>query len=150
MNNDRKKYCKDYLEARTKFRDFADNDVALRGNDNLVGRIGEAIAHSFLEQLGRNPVVEENQTKEGYDILCNEKADQRVSVKTITAENNTGGTTKINDSYDELILVEINENHKVALLGHISKKDFLKGYKLSLRYTAKKACIFLMPPRVNY
>lgn len=137
MNEKRKAHCLAYLEARKAFRDFADKDEALRGNDNIIGRIGEAIAHSFLKQQGRNPVVEENQTKEGYDILCDNDKNQRVSVKTITSENKAGGTTKINDKYDELILVSIDNSFKVNRLGHIYRKDFLRGYQLSKKYNAK-------------
>lgn len=138
MKAKRREYCLKYLQARREFRNFADNDEVLRGNDNIIGRIGEAVAHSYLEQFGRNPVVEESQTKKGFDILCNNDITQRISVKTITAENKTGGTTIINDEFDELILVSINQDFKVDKIGHIRKDKFLKAYKLSKKYSAEK------------
>ena len=137
MEGQRKEYCLEYLKARKKFRDFADSDDVLQGNDNILGRIGEAIAHSFLERQDRTPIVLNNQTEEGYDIICDNDKKQRISVKTITSENKSGGTTKINDKYDELILVSINDNFEVERLGHISRDNFLKGYSKSNRYKAK-------------
>lgn len=137
MNNQRKEICLEYLKARKKFREVADQDKVLRGNDNIIGRIGEAIAHSFLTCLKRNPEVVENQTKEGYDIICDNDIEQRISVKTITSENKSGGTTKINNEYDELIFIYIDDNLKVERLGHITKDKFLNGYSKSAKYTAK-------------
>lgn len=137
MKNQRKEICLEYLKARKKFREVADQDEVLRGNDNIIGRIGEAIAHSFLTCLKRNPEVIENQTEEGYDILCNNDKTQRISVKTITSENKSGGTTRINNKYDELICIYINDNLKVEKLGHITKNEFLNGYSNSKIYSAK-------------
>lgn len=135
MNDKRKQLCLDYLNARSAFRKAADSDAVLQGNDNIIGRIGEAIAHSYLEQLGRNPKVEEDQTNKGFDITCGDKS--KVSVKLISSENNSGGTTKIDPDYDELILIKLDANHKVERLGHIVKKDFLQGYRVSAIYKAK-------------
>ncbi|QJP34336.1 hypothetical protein F0365_07965 [Nonlabens sp. Ci31] len=136
MNNKRKKLCLDYLNARSAFRKAADDDAVLQGNDNIMGRIGEAIAHSYLEQIGRNPKVEENQTNKGFDITCEDKA--TVSVKLISSENKSGGTTKIDADYDELILIKLNDQHKVDRLGHIKKVDFMNGYRASSIYKAKE------------
>jgi hypothetical protein len=55
MVNQRKKLCLDYLNARKAFLDLADKNEVLHGNDNIVGRIGKTIAHSFLEQLSTKP-----------------------------------------------------------------------------------------------
>lgn len=135
MNDKRKQLCRNYLDARSAFRKAADKDEVLQGNDNIMGRIGEAIAHSYLEQLGRNPKVEEDQTNKGFDITCGDTS--KVSVKLISSENKSGGTTKIDPDYDELILIKLDEDHKVERLGHITKKDFLQGYRVSTIYKAK-------------
>ena len=136
MIDKRKEVCRNYLEARDEFLNFANNDKVLNGNDNIIGRIGEAIAHSFLEQTKRKPEVLKVNNNEGYDIKCYDSSKARVSVKTITAENKFGGTTKINNKYDELILIEISRNRKVIKLGHITKDNFIQGYKKSNGYKA--------------
>jgi len=126
MNETRKKYCKEYLDARKNFRDYADKDDVLKGNDNIVGRIGEAIAHSFLEQQGRNPEVNENQTEPGFDITC-ENPNEQISVKLITSENKGGSTSKIRKPFNAFIGIEIDENNEIIYLGYISENDFDKG-----------------------
>lgn len=123
MNDKRKKICLAYLKARKEFLDFGNIDEVLHGNDNIVGRIGEAIAHSFLEQQGRQPKVLTNQTNAGYDILCG-KGELRISVKMITSENKTGSTSQIKHDWDELIGIELGEHQKVIKLGVISRDNF--------------------------
>ena len=128
MNQKRKTYCLDYLKARKKFRDFADKDNALRGNDNIVGRVGEAIAHSFLAQLGRRPMVNENQTVAGFDITCQDN-DEQISVKMITSENKLGSTSKIRMPFDAFIGIELGSDLQVKRLGYITIESFRKGLK---------------------
>ena len=99
MNKERKNVSLAYLKAREIFREYADQDPVLQGNDNILGRIGEAIAHSFLEHLGRKPIVNINQTNPGYDITCQDNGEQ-VSVKMITNENKSGSTSKIRKSFN--------------------------------------------------
>lgn len=126
MNIERKKYCREYLEARKKFRDYADSDPVLQGNDNIVGRIGEAIAHSFLEQKGRKPEVITNQTEPGYDIICRDNGDQ-ISVKVITSENERGSTSKIKKPFDAFIGIELANDFSVLRLAYITKRQFEFG-----------------------
>jgi hypothetical protein len=123
MNDNRKKICLTYLKARKVFLDVANDDEVLHGNDNIVGRIGEAIAHSFLEQQGRQPKVVKNQSNAGYDIECG-KGLAKVSVKLITTENKTGSTSQIKHKWDELIGIELDEHQKVIKLGVISRANF--------------------------
>ncbi|TLP79232.1 hypothetical protein [Maribacter sp. ACAM166] len=123
MNDKRKEICLNYLKARKEFLDFGNSDEVLHGNDNIVGRIGEAIAHSFLEHKYRQPKVLINQTNAGYDILC-AKGDPRISVKMITSENKTGSTSQIKHDWDELIGIELGEHQKVIKLGVISRANF--------------------------
>ncbi|WP_299110446.1 hypothetical protein [uncultured Winogradskyella sp.] len=128
MNIRRKQLCLNYLKARQEFLEVANNDEVLHGNDNIIGRIGEAIAHSFLEQMERRPKVVKHQSNEGYDIIC-ENNDSRVSVKMITSENKRGSTSKINHKWDELIGIELGEDLKVKNFGLITKEAFLEEQK---------------------
>ena len=125
MNSKRKKLCLDYLKSRKAFLDVANEDEILHGNDNIIGRIGEAIAHSFLEQMERKPKVVKSQSNPGYDITCKNGA-KRVSVKMITSENKTGSTSKIHPKWDELIGIELGEDFKILKLGIINKENFDK------------------------
>ena len=95
----------------------------MHGNDNIIGRIGEAIAHSFLEQLGRRPKVIKHQSNAGYDIIC-EHDKSKISVKMITSENRYGRTSKICHEWDELIGIELGDDLKVINLGIITRTSF--------------------------
>ncbi|MFA4844975.1 MAG: hypothetical protein WC654_00235 [Patescibacteria group bacterium] len=119
---------REYLLARQKFRKATDQDPLLSGNDNIVGRIGEFIAVQFLkEELGRKKIVKNpNPVQKGYDIVADRK---KVSVKTITAENATGRTTSIKEPWDELILVELNDESRVSRIGYVKFVDFKKWSK---------------------
>lgn len=128
MNNQRKQLCLNYLKARQAFIEVANKDEVLHGNDNIIGRIGEAIAHSFLEQMGRHPKVVKHQSNPGYDIVC-EHDGTRISVKLITAENKSGTTSKINHKWDELIGIELGDNLKVKNFGLITKDAFVEEQK---------------------
>ncbi|AEH01974.1 hypothetical protein [Lacinutrix sp. 5H-3-7-4] len=128
MNNNRKQLCLNYLKARQDFLEVANKDEVLHGNDNIIGRIGEAIAHSFLEQMGRRPKVVKNQSNKGYDIIC-EHDNARISVKMITSENEGGCTSKINHEWDELIGIELGDNLKVKNFGLITKDAFVEEQK---------------------
>lgn len=127
MNNNLRKLSREYLQARKKFRDATDKNSLLSGNDNIVGRIGEFIAVQFLEKEFKRKNITRNQNpvERGYDIIADQK---KVSVKTITAENSSGRTTKIKDPWDEFVLVEIGENNQVLRIGYLVKKDFLTIY----------------------
>ncbi|QXP63233.1 hypothetical protein [Polaribacter sp. HaHaR_3_91] len=125
MNDKRKQLCLNYLKAQKAFLDIANDDEVLRGKDNIIGRIGEAIAHFFLEQIGRYPKVIKKQSNPSYDITCKNGA-KRVSVKMITSENKTGNTSKIHSKWDELIGIELGEDFKILKLGIINKENFDK------------------------
>ncbi|MDT0676462.1 hypothetical protein [Autumnicola musiva] len=126
MDEKRRKFSREYLKARKKFRDYADQDSVLQGNDNIIGRIGEAIAHSFLEQQGRIPEVILNQTEPGYDIICHDNGD-KVSVKLITFENERGSTSKIKKPFDIFIGIELSNDFNVLRLAYITRKQFEFG-----------------------
>lgn len=126
-----KKLVRDYLVARKKFRNAADKVPVLRGNDNIIGRIGEFIAVQFLEHRLNRKVVSknENTVQKGYDIEADGK---RVSVKIITSENESGRTTPIKDPWDELIIIELGETSKVNRIGFITRNKFVKAIKENL------------------
>jgi hypothetical protein len=128
MNNQRKQLCLNYLRARQEFLEVANNDKVLHGNDNIIGRIGEAIAHSFLEQQNRKPIVVKNQSNPGYDIIC-ESDNAKISVKMITSENKTGSTSKIRHEWSELMGIELDVDLKVKRLGIITRDNFKKEQK---------------------
>lgn len=128
MDNKRKQICLNYLEARKEFLSLADIDDVLQGNDNIIGRIGEAIAHSYLNQKSRNPIVVTHKSQAGYDILCDSGRTQ-VSVKMITSENKNRQSSKIKEPWDELIVIELGEDFKVKRLGIVLKQAFLNAIK---------------------
>jgi hypothetical protein len=128
MNIKRKQLCLNYLKARQEFLNVANEDEVLHGNDNIIGRIGEAIAHSFLEQMGRRPKVVKHQSNPGYDIIC-DSDNATISVKMITSENKTGSTSKIRHEWDELIGIELDKDLKVKRLGFITRENFKKEQK---------------------
>lgn len=117
-----RKLSREYLLARKKFRDATDKDRLLSGNDNIVGRIGEFVVVQFLKKELKRKNVERNESpvQKGYDIIADGK---RVSVKTITAENTSGRTTFIKQSWDEFVLVELGGDSRVLRIGYITNKD---------------------------
>ena len=131
MNRKRKQLCLEYLKARRAFLDTANDDDVLHGNDNIIGRIGEALAHSFLEQRGRQPTVVKHQSNPGYDILCEHNI--KVSVKMITSENKRGSSSKIHHEWDELIGIELDEDLKIKSLGIITRIAFEKEQQINKR-----------------
>lgn len=123
MNKERKQLCLNYLKARQAFLGVANNDKVLHGNDNIIGRIGEAVAHSFLEQEGRKPEIVVSKSNPGFDIICRSDG-AKISVKMITSENKWGRTSKIRHKWNELVGIELDEDLKVKYLGCIKRKDF--------------------------
>lgn len=74
-------------------------------------------------------LVEKNASavQKGFDLLTSDK--KMISVKTITAENKNGRTTKIKDPWDELILITLNEKYEVDKIGYIKKSELQKVFK---------------------
>jgi hypothetical protein len=121
-----KQQIRSYLHFRNKLIQLFKNFDFLNGNDNLIGRIGEFIVYQHLLEDKRHP-IQARLNQKGFDFLCDEKI--RVSVKTITHENKSGRTTKINENWDELILIHLNEKFKVEQIGVITKIEFNKALK---------------------
>ncbi|MCD4792035.1 MAG: hypothetical protein K8R54_02290 [Bacteroidales bacterium] len=117
---------KKYVTARKGFLNYAKNEDSLSGSDNIIGRIGEYIAFEYLNLQNRNP-IKAVLNRAGYDIVCDNKDKIEVSVKLISNENKKGRTTKIGESWNELIVILLDENYEIQKLGHISKKEFDSG-----------------------
>ncbi|MEZ4991878.1 MAG: hypothetical protein R2824_15765 [Saprospiraceae bacterium] len=60
-----KNTAKEYLIARKKFLDIANDTIELSGNDNIIGRIGEFIAYQLLKSQGRCPTKIRMQEERG-------------------------------------------------------------------------------------
>jgi hypothetical protein len=132
-HNRRKQICRDYLKARQNFLQIANEDEILKGNDNIIGRIGEFIAFQFLENTDRNPEMNLNPVQKGYDIICDQEV--KVSVKMITHENKGGQTTQICEPWQEVLVISLNEKIEVEKIGHLTKEQFLNALNETNRWS---------------
>jgi hypothetical protein len=79
--------------------------------------------------MNRHPKVVKHQSNPGYDIICEQDDNSKVSVKMITAENKYGSTSKIKHEWNELIGIELGENLEVIKLGIITRDNFEEELK---------------------
>ncbi|MCB0631276.1 MAG: hypothetical protein KDD15_16120 [Lewinella sp.] len=137
-----KNTAKEYLIARKKFLDIANDTIELSGNDNIIGRIGEFIAYQLLKSQGRCPTKNQNKSERGYDLTCDNGI--KVSVKTITHENETQRTTRIKEPWDELIFVQLNAFAEVERIGILTKSEFEFARTQSKKYGLTPYCQLTM------
>ena len=131
-----KKAINDYLAARKTFLEVAQRYPAeLRGNDNIIGRIGEYRAFTYLRSKNMTPQKAKSTSQQGYDIICN--SNRKISVKTITSENTLGRTVRLTDPWDDFVLIELNEDYKVKRLGHLTREGFNKAVKENPTWSKK-------------
>lgn len=130
-----KKIGKKYLNARAEFLEDVNKlfnehqSTELSGNDNIIGRIGEFVAFQYLKEQGCDIVKPKNlKSNPVYDFVCNNH-NHKISVKTITAENEKGRTTRVKKPWDVFILVEIGSDQKVEKIGILSSKQFKNALK---------------------
>lgn len=121
--------CNKYLSGRKDFLDFAEKSAALRGNDNIIGRIGEFVVLQFLDDEGREPEINLSKNEKGYDILCDYDSikgikDTKVSVKVITSENKLGRTTRLKEPWHEAFIIILNEKYKIEKMGRVRRSEF--------------------------
>jgi len=117
-----------YLTGRKYFLTVAQRYAEdLKGNDNIIGRIGEYIAINYLRRKKMTPKKVRSKSQQGYDIIC--KGNKKVSVKIITKENILGRTTRLTEPWDDFVLIEFDKNYKVKQIGHLTKKEFKKALK---------------------
>jgi hypothetical protein len=133
-----RKTAKSYLLARKKFLDVANETAELSGNDNIIGRIGEFIAYQLLENQNRSPIKNGSKSEPGYDLTCD--SGTRVSVKTITHENETQRTTRIKEPWDELILIELNDSATIERIGILKKSEFKIARTENTRFSLEPYC----------
>jgi uncharacterized protein YlaI len=134
-----KKIGKKYLTARAEFLEDVNKlfdkhqSTELSGNDNIIGRIGEFVAFQYLKEEGCDIVKPKNlKSNPAYDFICNTH-NHKISVKTITAENEKGRTTRVKKPWDIFILVEIGSDQKVEKIGILSSKQFANALKKNPR-----------------
>lgn len=135
---------RDYLFVRAKLadRDFADSNPYLRGNDNLMGRLGEFIAMNFLE-AELNTVIEKAESKVNahYDMRYKEGEWRHVNVKLITGENRNGRTTGITGNWQDLIIIELGKKYEILRIGWVKREDFEKLPKNSKTLVASRGML---------
>ena len=69
MHDEISKAIKEYLQARSRLIEVsAKYPTELKGNDNLIGRIGEYLALKLLRQEGRPPVKTKSLSQKGFDL----------------------------------------------------------------------------------
>lgn len=109
-----------YLEARSRLLDLGHRyPERIGGNDNLIGRIGEFLALRFLEAQGRRPTKIEHASNPGYDLV---DGDTKIQVKVITAENKLGRNVRLRPPWDELLLIQLDENYQAVRIGSLSRE----------------------------
>jgi hypothetical protein len=117
-----KQVARDYLEARHVFLTKSAAYPELKGNDNLMGRIGEMVAVQFLRSQGRTVDKHEDSNFPVTDLAVKEPGGKQrfVSVKLISAENTRGSSSALKYGWDEFILVELQANYEVKRLGWLT------------------------------
>lgn len=130
------KVISDYLSARKTFLEVANKyPEELKGNDNIIGRIGEYRAIEYLRDSNMAPRKVVSKSQQGYDIICN--TNTRVSVKVITCENTRGRTVRLTDPWDHFVLIEFNENYAVYRVGHLTRDGFNKALNDNPKFSKK-------------
>ena len=126
MYNKLRELAKEYLKARQEFLIKSEKIEELKGNDNIVGRIGELVAIQFLQDRGIGAIKNSSQVQKGYDLTAN-NGKNKISVKIITAENKSGRTTKIKNPWTDLVLITLNSAYTVEKIGFIKNVDLKKA-----------------------
>lgn len=114
-----------YLRARNTFLSVAARHPdLLAGNDNVIGRIGEYLAMSFLKQEGRQTKKVDSRSEKGHDLL---DGTIRISVKILTNENVRGRGLRLTEPWDELLMIDFDTNSLAYRVGHLIKSQFEKA-----------------------
>ena len=113
---------REYLAARNRFLSLAARRPdLLAGNDNIVGRIGEYLAMSFLTTRGRITKKVQSRSEKGHDLLV---GTTRVSVKLLSSENVKGRGARLTEPWDELLILELDTQSLEYRIGHLLKSQF--------------------------
>ncbi len=115
----------EYLAARNRFLSVAEqHPELLGGNDNIIGRIGEYLAISFLTKKDRKPKKVKSKSEKGHDLLV---GTTKVSVKLLTSENMKGRGLRLTEPWDELLVIQLNTQSLEYRVGHLLKAQFNKA-----------------------
>ena len=111
-----------YLLARRQLFEVAEKYPSeMRGNDNIIGRIGEYLALQFLRSKGRFPTKTKSLSQEGFDL---EDGAIRISVKLLTSENVRGRGVRLKEPWDEFLLIQLSTSDLTGRVGLITKAQF--------------------------
>ncbi|HEV2652314.1 MAG TPA: hypothetical protein VGU69_13715 [Rhizomicrobium sp.] len=132
-----KKAIAEYGSARTKFRAIQDElkeAGLLVGNDNKVGIAGEFWAFLFYHRRGYQfDGLPRHTNNKDFDFafLDPQGNHLRISVKSITAENSRGTTTRVSvdGSWDELCIVQMSALLSPERIGTVSKAKFSERFR---------------------
>ncbi len=93
----------------------------LSGNDNVIGRIGEYLAITFLKRKGRIVSKVLSKSQKGHDLL---DGNTKISVKILTTENVRGRGLRLTEPWDELVLIVFDTDTLDYRVGHLTKPQF--------------------------
>jgi hypothetical protein len=135
MHDEIAKTIRDYLTARRQFFELAElYPDEMRGNDNIIGRIGEYLALQFLRARGRLPTKTQNLSEKGFDL---QDGPLKISVKIVTSENTRERLGRLKEPWDELILIRLHTSDLSGTVGLITRQAFVEARtrdaRLSLR-----------------
>lgn len=124
---------RDYLKARRHFLGVArQHPEELRGNDNIIGRIGEYLAIKYLRANRRKPHKPKSRSQEGYDLVDKRR---RISVKVLTDENENQRGTRLRQSWDEFLLISFSTARLEYRIGHLQRTQFKKALREHPRWS---------------
>ncbi len=116
---------KNYLLVRRQLFEVAEKyPDEMRGNDNIIGRIGEYLALQFLRAKGRFPTKTKSLSQAGFDL---EEGALRISVKLLTSENVKGRGVRLKDPWDEFLLIQLSTSDLTGTVGLITKDQFTRA-----------------------
>jgi hypothetical protein len=125
MHNEIAEAIQAYLLARRKLFEVAEKYPAeMRGNDNIIGRIGEYFALQFLRSKGRFPTKTKSLSQAGFDL---EEGAVKISVKLLTSENASGRGARLKDPWDEFLLIQISTSDLSGTVGLIAREQFTRA-----------------------
>lgn len=124
-----------YLRGRHDLLELSkEHPGRIGGNDNIIGRIGEFIALRFLEAKGQKPVKVEGSSNPGFDLVDDRKI--RTQVKVITAENIRGRSVRLQDPWDQLVLIELGDGYQPIRIGVLSKHEHTRACEENAGWSA--------------
>lgn len=145
MHDEIAQAIKEYLQARRRLFEVAEKyPDEMRGNDNIIGRIGEYLALQFLRAKGRFPTKTESLSQKGFDL---EDGNIRISVKILTTENIKGRGVRLKDPWDELLLIHLKTSDLSGKVGFITRERFLEAVAKGGRSATPVVTLSMLGPK---